>query len=453
MPPPPMSRGLLLLALCANVCVLCAAHTGVVKESTTTTSTTTVNENPQRENHSERTHNNSEDSITTVDTATTANNSQDSITTTTMTTTTTPHAQECGGVLRCVNDTNCAACLAAINATASFPHTIADFLTLKPSIYRAYQIQFLSALAANASCSTNTTPPHLLRPAMQELGDVASCIDAHGMLFNNCLLAEYACFADHDCGICLAALYDHGTSSTSGATKADVLRSSACNATDPALLVHVASLCDVFPQCTYAKKECANLPDCAPCLTNLTLGNGAESACQCARTEPSGLILDAIVDNCFYSNPVACDYFYARCAQNAHCVKCLDIVQNSGSSVDAIVAAWSSSSCQRATHDAVALGYLHSIVHECTGIGNAQIAITNCIVSFPSTCLACLVNGTVPSEADDYCAIISNYYTCVTRAAAYIPSPSTVKTHCNPPFSTHTCITRRTEQHLYHEHR
>ena len=112
--------------------------------------------------------------------------------TTTTTTTTSDGFYSCGGVTRCLNETQCARCLSSINATRSFVHNMSE-LNGMPRMsldeVRAYQVEFFETLLSIASCSTNATPPGILYPALQELGGF--CSDEHGMAVSPCLLAEY----------------------------------------------------------------------------------------------------------------------------------------------------------------------------------------------------------------------------------------------------------------------
>ena len=183
--------------------------------------------------------------------------------TSTGTTTTTTAAVGCGGVARCLDHTQCAQCLEAINSTTGFAHSIADYNSLDTAAIRAYNIGFFQALQLTASCSTDVTPPNILHPALQELYDVNLCIDTYGMAVSTCLLAEYVCFADTNCRQCLAAVHaaaaaaDDGN--TSNGTKAAALRTPACTAltaTNTALLNALGHSCggsSFFPACTFRK--------------------------------------------------------------------------------------------------------------------------------------------------------------------------------------------------------
>lgn len=95
----------------------------------------------------------------------------------------------CGGVMRCLNETQCARCLSAINASRGFVHSQAEYYSMSLAAQRAYQVGFFEMLLSTASCWTNATSPDILYPALQELG--GTCQDAHGMVVNRCLLAEY----------------------------------------------------------------------------------------------------------------------------------------------------------------------------------------------------------------------------------------------------------------------
>jgi len=81
--------------------------------------------------------------------------------TSTGTTTTTAFAG-CGGVARCLDHTQCAQCLEAINSTAGFAHSYAEYNSFDTAAYQAYTDGFFRTLQTTASCSTNVTPPNIL---------------------------------------------------------------------------------------------------------------------------------------------------------------------------------------------------------------------------------------------------------------------------------------------------
>ena len=107
----------------------------------------------------------------------------------TSTTSTSTFASSCGGVTRCLNDTQCAQCLSSINATRSFVHTHSEYNSKSLATEREYQVGFFNTLLSTVSCSTNATPPAILHPALQEL-DAIPCVDEYGMAVGGCLLAE-----------------------------------------------------------------------------------------------------------------------------------------------------------------------------------------------------------------------------------------------------------------------
>lgn len=119
--------------------------------------------------------------------------------TTTSTTTATITAglvnSTCSGMTRCLNHTQCARCLSAINATPSFVHTNAEYYDMTLSQTRAYFVGFFETLQSTASCSTHATPPEILRPALLDLG-ASSCTDAYKMATGSCIVAEYVTEVD-----------------------------------------------------------------------------------------------------------------------------------------------------------------------------------------------------------------------------------------------------------------
>lgn len=110
-----------------------------------------------------------------------------SLSTSTSTSTTTT---SCGGVRLCLNDPQCARCLLAINETRSFIHTQAEFFSISFAGLRAYDVGFFETLLSTASCSTNITPPAILRPALQELS-ASPCMEVYGMTIGDCAYVEY----------------------------------------------------------------------------------------------------------------------------------------------------------------------------------------------------------------------------------------------------------------------
>jgi hypothetical protein len=103
-------------------------------------------------------------------------------------TTTTTHStqpQSCDGVERCLQDTHCAQCIDAINSTAGFPHTLAEY----GNVDRApYDVMLFGTLLSTPSCSTNATLPYILHTALQEL-DLSKCKLAFGMFTSPCTRA------------------------------------------------------------------------------------------------------------------------------------------------------------------------------------------------------------------------------------------------------------------------
>lgn len=322
---------------------------------------------------------------------------------TTATSTTTADTR-CGGVERCLHYplAHCNDCISSINDTVGFPHSSTEFLLLSRNSFRAYQVEFFRTLLSTASCSTNATPPSVLHPALQELM-ATTCWNEYGLAVNNCLLAEYACFVDHDCRECLAALY-----SETNTTKLDVLESSVCISTDPTLLKALSTRCSAFPTCSYSKQRCHNTPNCTQCLDTICAGEGAMSAQECPSAVPSGEAIDNFVSHCFYYSSVACEFFQQRCASNADCLRCLARLHSGcDQTAMAMVSEWSTPACQRATLNPETMRYLRSIAHTCPHITDGQIAITDCVATYPTVCIPCL-NGS--NEFPDICPIISQYY-------------------------------------------
>jgi hypothetical protein len=315
------------------------------------------------------------------------------------TATTTTVAAGCGGVERCLANTHCAQCLQAINSTA--PRTKADYIGLNLTARKANDVNFFRALQSTASCSTSVTMQGILYPALQELNTMLSCMLEYRMVMSYCAVPAYTCFADPNCGQCVGAVYA-ATEGISG-TKAVAMGSSACIATDTAMLILFSNQCASFPKCTFYKARCASLPECASCLATLGAGDGAEAAQQCpTSTQPSAFSLDNVVYHCIGSTFEACDFWHQRCADNANCSACLADMGN-GDNARAIAAEWSSPFCRSALQDSVAVGFLVDLTSGCPGIGACRVAVSNCVLDHGDVCIAC-VNGSAASSQAASCA-------------------------------------------------
>jgi hypothetical protein len=115
-------------------------------------------------------------------------------TTSTTTSTTTP---SCGGVELCLEQHSCKMCLAGINNTQgrSFPRSLAETLSYDTRDITSYEVGFIQSLLSTPSCSTNATPPSVLRPALQELSS-DQCSHAWE-------LSTYACEQRRGCEHCV----------------------------------------------------------------------------------------------------------------------------------------------------------------------------------------------------------------------------------------------------------
>jgi hypothetical protein len=340
--------------------------------------------------------------------------------TSTTTTSTTPRPQNsCDAVKQCVDDPQCAGCIAAVNASAGFPHSLAEYFSPGALAGRAYQAPFFAHLVSTASCATNATLPGIIHPALQELA-TPRCSDAYGMAVGNCLVAEYACFADPDCQTCLTALYAAPGNGTS--TKTDVFRSAACTTTIPQLLQDLTSACTSFPRCTFAKTQCSEFPTCVHCTNTLSDGGGAEAARQCHGPSVAmvATAMDNFVNACFDSNSIACEFYIQRCADNVNCSACLGAVSN-GESAQAIAAEWSAPSCQRAIHDPIAMSYLQYLA-VCPDIGSCRVTISNCVGSYGNLCVSC-IDGSAPASDAATCLLLLQQYDV---GGACQPCPSSV---------------------------
>jgi hypothetical protein len=340
-------------------------------------------------------------------------------TTTTTTTTTSTAFAGCGGVVRCLNDTLCAQCIEAINVTAGFPHSSAEYYSLDTPAVRAYDIGFFQTLQSVESCSTNASPSGIIYPALQELSDVISCADAYRMVVDDCLVPEYACFADYNCRNCLAALHvaannnnNNNNGSDAGAKKVALL-SSACNATPPVLLNNLMGGCGgrSFPECTLVKLGCSTLPECASCLTTLGSGDGAGAARQCPGfMSVSSVRMDNYVEDCFDNSAVACNFWRQRCADDVACSACISGMDNDDSS-SAIAIDWSSPACRSVVQpnnagSLFAATYLTAIAIGCPGISACRNAVTNCVMSYGDKCISCFNGSALPSQAT-FCSELS----------------------------------------------
>lgn len=116
-------------------------------------------------------------------------------TSTSITSTSTTAYAGCGGVTRCLADQQCGQCLLAINNTNWFTHTVAELSALEALgrttfDLRAYEVGFFETLLSTASCSTNVTRLGILYPALLELSEVSACVEAFGMVVDQCILSE-----------------------------------------------------------------------------------------------------------------------------------------------------------------------------------------------------------------------------------------------------------------------
>lgn len=115
------------------------------------------------------------------------------------TTTATTVVVGCGGVAHCINNNNhCSDCLAAINASSGYPHSVTEYYQLSITAQQNLFVVFFETLVSTTSCWTNSTPESTLRQALIELTE-PTCVDTYGMPVNMCLLVEYACYVNPDC--------------------------------------------------------------------------------------------------------------------------------------------------------------------------------------------------------------------------------------------------------------
>jgi hypothetical protein len=342
--------------------------------------------------------------------------------TTTTAITTTTIAQGCGGVVRCLQDPQCALCIDAINSTARFLHTVAEFTNIDNALY---PVGFFRTLLSTPSCSTNATSPGILSPALLELANV-NCVREFGMVVSRCLAAEYACFVTPSCRQCFAALITAAASNDgNNGTKADVLRSPACTDTSPALLDDLAGNCGAgqgsFPVCTFVKQQCASLPECASCMATLGVGDGVGAAQQCPGSTQSGIGLDRVVSTCMASNAAACDFLSQRCSGNEDCNTCLAGMGN-GDSAGALAADWSTPACQKAMQNSIATSYLTYSSNACPNISACRIAVFKCVLRYGETCLSC-INRSAPLAVTATCSLVLQQYTLDTVCQ---PCPASV---------------------------
>jgi hypothetical protein len=263
------------------------------------------------------------------------------------------------------------------------------------------------------------------------------------MYVDACLANEYACFVDTNCRQCFAAVraaasVDDDNNNTSD-TKADALRSPACTATNPTMLIDLTNTCggQTFPACTFYKQQCTSSPECASCLAALLARDGAGAARQCPGTQPSGFALDTVVDNCVGKDAAACDFWRQRCANNGHCGGCLASMDTTtgDDGVRAIAADWSTPTCQRATNDFFALSLSLAVAHWCTGISSCRNAITNCGFAHGAACVACFNGSSSSPTQATFCSELSQQF---SLDAFCQPCPASVHTINSVVFATAT---------------
>ena len=230
-------------------------------------------------------------------------------------------------------------------------------------------------LLSTASCSTNVTSSALLWPALLALNSPECLLGGSpggGSSMSICLQYEYQCFADPLCRDCLESLF--GDSSVS---KAEALRSNACNNTSAAnsavwIFTAMGMLgdCIAFPYCTVAKQQCSQDPECTSCLATFMAGDGAAAAQQCPTYADAAI--NYVVNSCFADHAAACNYWRQRCSIFGNCDACLADIVRAGQDARAIAAVMSTENCQNAGNVP-----MNGMATSCPGVRMAPPPCTN----------------------------------------------------------------------------
>ena len=108
------------------------------------------------------------------------------------------HTSGCGGMIRCLDNKQCAQCITSINATSGF-HTVAQYNSISHQDSTRSESCCVFPNDAVDTCPIffflkNATPPEITQPALQELAGVpALCYETYVMAISPCIQYELYC--------------------------------------------------------------------------------------------------------------------------------------------------------------------------------------------------------------------------------------------------------------------
>jgi hypothetical protein len=329
------------------------------------------------------------------------------------TTTAGPHttpSEYCTAMALCLEDDSCSRCLAALNASNGV-HTNVAWRMLSGA-EGEYEKSFYRALVSTSACLASMGT---LQPALEELGSSDACSAEFSMVVGACFLAEVSCFLNADCQSCLTTLTDRQTSGTLTGSALDSPACTAAGATAASSLASQKSFLDAlttscwsFPGCSYAKRRCNSMSDCARCLATFSGDGGAKAATQQCALGPAADALDTVVTKCART-PSACDFWNQRCSMSADCSDCVAGWSQSNS-VNAVAGSLSAASCLVSGLNQSIVPYMVGIMHDCDTMATSCLrAVSGCLISEEFVCISCLASNDGQTTSDTCAELISGY--------------------------------------------
>lgn len=348
-----------------------------------------------------------------------------------------PVDPECPSVAACLGNRSCARCLATVNSSLD-THTVNGYLGLSGTGATAYERGFFDGLQHDGLCAAAPLP--LLTAALTSLYNSDLCMTRYGLIVSLCAIAEFGCFTDESCRVCLAQLHVGAPGRPPGAEdgwKPKALATPSCQATSPDLVAPMVNNCGTFPRCTLAKVACLAEDGCLPCWAALRRGDGAGAAAACTGQPPpnitdpgrgsstplgssgsptngsaaaaaaaaakaSAIALENVVNNCLSESEVGCSFWRARCQSNPLCAGCLSVVTTTdGAGLPGVAGSLASPACMAATADSVALHYLELAVRVCPEVGACTKISIECAsktaaptaAPTASVCVQCIIDA------------------------------------------------------------
>jgi hypothetical protein len=316
----------------------------------------------------------------------------------------------CPAIADCVNDAVCSECLSLL-----LPIIAKDESTrLRGVVKRSAQTDFFFGIVGQ-TCFRNDTVVPLLGAAADDIFNLPCNSMGHNWprlpVNDPCLSVEFNCILNPDCRQCLHGIY-------TSENKSDALNSPPCVTIGIDGLQNL-SQCYTFPQCTFAKQQCADdvTHSCPTCLGMLRDGDfiGAMQQCSTSVAGSSATLLDNVAFDCMENTDSTCNYFIARCDQDAACGSCLADVGGAQTAHDVAEAFLISSSCMStlgsSSSSTQANQLLWNVVMQCpvTSINVCQELTVMCILHGGEECATCLA-GSVAQQNDPSCEPLLNAY-------------------------------------------